>query len=250
MSHEPVIVMLDDIDHTPDNQLGNIEGLVWFVLAFIFVCFVTAFIGSFMASNNNTIPTIVTTPKGYAPLNSSGIQLANLAAWHQQRIGQMGLLAIPPEGATSQPLGMPANPTAVSQRVWVSEPPGSVPFDEQGGISLGAPQPGVDIPVVTMTVPYGFDGVIKYIANAPTDPAFVDFSGDLIWRILINGRPVRNFANILARKGTMAQGRIISPIRIFSGDIVQYTVQFAAGALTGQVVCSLNGYLYPSKGIS
>ena len=205
-----------------------------------------------MASTNAvTLPNLVQVPKGYAPLNSEGLDLANLAAWHQQRIGQMGLLAIPPEGATSQPLGVPANPVATSQRVWVNEPPGSVPFDEQGGITLGAvPTPGVDQPVVTMIVPHGFDGVIKYISNNSTDLTFVDFSGDLIWRILVNGRPIRNFGNILASKGTTQQGRIISPIRIFSGDIVTYTVQFAAGAVTGQVICSLNGYYFPSKGIS
>lgn len=200
---------------------------------------------------SNTLPRLVTVPKGYAPLNATGMALANLAAWHQTNISQSGILAAAPETVTQRPVGSAANPAVTAQLPWVNEPPGSIPFDEQGGITLGAaPTPGVDQPVVTMTVPQGFDGVIKYISNNATDPAFVDFSGDLIWKILINGRPVRNFGNILARKGTMAQGRIISPIRIFSGDVVTYSVQFAAGAVTGQVVCSFSGYYYPNKGIS
>jgi hypothetical protein len=202
-------------------------------------------------ANKNELPNLVSVPKGYAPLNPAGLALANLAAWHLQNISHSGILAAAPESFSNQPVGSPSNPITATQRPWINEPPGSIPFDEQGGITLGAaPTPGVDQPVVTMIVPQGFDGVINYISNNPTDTAFVDFSGDLIWKILINGRPARNFGNILARKGTMAQGRIISAIRIFSGDVVTYSVQYAAGAITGQVVCSLNGYFYPSRGIS
>lgn len=204
-----------------------------------------------MASSNPPLPQIISVPKGYSPLNASGLSLANLAAWHQQNIAKAGILAAQPETVNDRPIGTEANPSITAQRPWVNEPMGSVPFDEQGVVTLGAaPSPGVDEPVVTVVVPQGFDGVIRYISNNTTDPAFVDGSGDLVWKILINGRPARNFGNILVRKGTMAQGRIISPIRVFSGDVITYTVQFAAGTVTGQVVCSLNGYFYPSRGIS
>lgn len=200
---------------------------------------------------NNTVPNLVLVPKGQPPLNASGMALANLALWHYDRIAQTGMLAAAPEGPTSLPLGMPANPAATSRRVWLDEPPGSVPFDEKGALTLGAvPTPGVDQVVLRFTVPQGFDGVINYISNNAALSTDQEGSGDLVWRILINDRPVRNFGNILFQNGTIAQGRIVSPIRIFTGQVVTFTVQYAAGIVSGQVICSLAGYFYPSKGIS
>ena len=204
-----------------------------------------------MPSNTQQLPNIVQIPKGYAGLNEEGLALANLAAWHQLNIGHSGILAAYPESGSTQPMGSPSNPIIAAQRPWIQEPPGAIPFDEQGAITLpAAPEPGVNIPVVLFKVPQGFDGVIEWISNNVSDPTFVDGSGDLIWGILINGRPVRNFGVILVQKGTPAQGRRISPIRLFSGDVVSYVVQFAAGTVTGQVICSLSGYFYPSRGIS
>lgn len=204
-----------------------------------------------MPTPTNQLPNLISIPRGYAPLNAEGMALANLAAWHQLNIGHTGILAAYPESSSTQPMGSAANPVVASQRPWIQEPTGSIPFDEQGVVAApGAPQPGVSIPVVSFQCPQGYDGVINWISNNVTDPAYIDGSGDLIWAILINGRPVRNFGMITVQKGTLAQGREISPIRLFSGDIVSYTVQFAAGAVTGQVICSLSGYFYPSRGIS
>lgn len=204
-----------------------------------------------MATNSSQLPNVIAIPKGYAPLNAEGMALANLAAWHQLNIGHTGILAAYPESSSTQPMGSAANPVVASQRPWIQEPTGSIPFDEQGVVPApAAAQPGLDIPVVKFVCPQGYDGVINYISNNTTNAAFVNGSGDLIWKILINGRPIRNFGAILVQKGTMAQGRQISPIRLFSGDIVTYTVQFAAGAPAGQVICSLSGYFYPSRGIS
>ena len=199
------------------------------------------------------LPNLVSFPKGYAVPNSEGINLANLAAWHFERIGQMGYLAAPPEGSLSQPLGMPSNPAATSRRVWIEEPPGSIPFDEQDTLALPpSGGVGVDTPVLTFTVPFGFDGVIKWISNNVINTNVAFSPGNLIWKLLVNRRAVRNFANILNEKGTIFQGREVSPIRIFSGDLVQYTVQDPTGTVifSGSTVCSATGYYFPSKGIS
>lgn len=202
------------------------------------------------SQNTGVLPNLVTIPKGYA-LNADGMALANLAAWHMQRIGNTGMLAAPPEGVSSQPLGSIPNPAATQRRVWLDEPPGSIPFDEQGTLSIPV-TPGVDVPVLVMVVPQGYDGIIRWVSNNVINatPAFLP--GNLIWKIEINGRPVRNFGNILQEKGTIYQGREVSPIRVFSGDSVSYTVQLPASSpgITGETVCSLTGYYYPSKGIS
>jgi len=200
-------------------------------------------------NSSGVLPNLITVPKQYAPLNADGLGLANLAAWHMQRIGNTGMLAAPPEGTSLLPLGSIPNPAATQRRVWLDEPPGSIPFDEQNTIPIPL-TPGVDVPVLTMVVPQGYDGVIKWISNNVNHEVPPFDAGELIWKIIINGRPVRNFGNILQQKGTIAQGREISPIRVFSGDVVVYTVQTAGIIGFGETICSLTGYFYPSKGIS
>lgn len=200
-----------------------------------------------MATTTDTLPNLVQIPKGYAALNAAGLELANLALWHQQRIGYMGYLAAPPEGAITQPLGMPSNPAATSRRVWLEEPPGSVPFDEQGEISLTGVA-GTVADVLEINVPQGFDGVIKWLSNNLVGATFQP--GTVTWGIFINRRPYRNFGTITQEKGTVAQGREISPIRLFAGDFVEYKVMEVVGGLTGMTTVSMTGYYYPSKGIS
>lgn len=204
-----------------------------------------------MASSNQ-LPNLVVIPKGYAPLNSDGMQLANLAAWHLQRIGNTGLLSAPPEPASTQAIGSVPNPAATQRRVWLEEPPGSIPFDEQNSAPLpAAVVPPADTTIMEWMVPHGFDGVIKWISNVLLSDVVGFLPGMLVWKIMSNGRPIRNFGNITVEKGTLAQGREVSPIRIFSGDIISYTVsQISPAALTGTTVVSLTGYFYPSKGIS
>lgn len=196
------------------------------------------------------LPNLVSIPSGYAIPNQTGLELANLAAWHYQRIGQMGYLAAPPEGSLSQPVGMPSNPASTARRVWLDEPPGSVPFDEQGTLALPpAAGFGVNVPIVDFFVPLGFDGVIKWVSNNVVPGPLVP--GSIIWKLLVNSRAVRNFANITVEKGTPFQGRIESPIRIFSGDHVQYVANVPTGsAITGETIASATGYYFPSKGIS
>src|SRR5215472_10858695 len=99
------------------------------------------------------LPNIVQIPAGYAPLNQEGLALANLAAWHQLNIGHSGILAAYPESSSTQPMGSASNPIVARQAPWINEPTGSIPFDEQGAITLpAAPTPGVDTPAVSFKV--------------------------------------------------------------------------------------------------
>jgi hypothetical protein len=68
--------------------------------------------------------------------------------------------------------------------------------------------------------------------------------------LFINQRAVRNFSNILVEKGTIQIPRPISPLRVFSGDTIQWYIYNISSILVGGTVCSLNGYIYPSQGIS
>lgn len=137
----------------------------------------------------------------------------------------------------------------VVKRPWIDEPSGSNPFDEQGGKDI--PALGTSTIILSFLVPDGQDGVIKFVSCNVNFGGFVQFSGDLVWRILIDKRPAKNFSNIQATKGTIEQGRAISPLRIYSGQLVEWEVTHAAnGLLAGQTICSLTGYTYPSRGVA
>lgn len=170
------------------------------------------------------------------PTAQSLLELANL---HQLNVKGADILSV-------------QDPTEniVIKRPWIDEPSGAVPFDAQAGINLPAVGAG-DVVVLTMMVPQGYDGVIKWISNNVNFGGFVQFSGDIVWRIEADQKPIRNFENILAEKGTIDIPRPVSPIRIYSGQTITYVVNHEANvALNGQVVCSLSGYFYPSRGVS
>lgn len=138
--------------------------------------------------------------------------------------------------------------TYYPKRPWIDEPSGALPFDPQNGVALGAV--GGSQVVLTLNVPLGYDGVIKYLSCNTVFP-FNDFSGDLQWQLLQNGRAIRNFDNILAQKGTIQIPRPISPLRIYGGDIITWVVNHVANVgLNGNIVCSLNGYFYPIQGLA
>lgn len=167
--------------------------------------------------------------------------LLELAAIHQRVVKNIGT-----SYASSDD---PTNGQVIIKRPWLDEPSGSVPIDEQNGLTLDVVGTGDEV-VLQFICPDGFDGVIKKISNNVNFGGFVQFSGDIVWRILVNRRAVRGFDNIQNEKGTIATPRDISPIRIYSGQIVQYVVNHVANAaLAGQIICSFGGYIYPSRSI-
>jgi hypothetical protein len=178
-------------------------------------------------------------------MNTTANDLTDLATMHQQLIGNNGFLDM--SGGTAGINSPPSIPTFI-RRPWLDPGDGATPFDAQGGVALPA-APSVDTTVLTFTVDIGYDGVINSLSQNFTGSGFVQFSGDIIWRLLINGKPVRNFSNMTAEKGTIVTQRQISPIRLFSGDVVTYVVNHANNnALNGNVVCSITGYTYPNRG--
>ena len=136
-------------------------------------------------------------------------------------------------------------PTTVVTRPWLESPEGSVPFDPQ--IAVGLPAVAASTTVVTLIVPEGYDGVINAYSWNFTGGGFVQGSGDIQVQILRNGAAVRNYDNILVEKGTIAAPRPISPLRVYSGQIITLVVNHTANALlNGNVVGCFSGYFYPS----
>jgi hypothetical protein len=134
---------------------------------------------------------------------------------------------------------------------WLIEPPDSESFHFTAGIVIPAQSPTVFHTVLQIVCPPGRNGVIKKIANVIVGGAWSDFSGDAIWQIRRNptsDSPAaeRNYENIQASLGLIAQPVQISGIRIFENDVVQWVVRNNALPVSGEEVGALfSGYFYP-----
>lgn len=136
---------------------------------------------------------------------------------------------------------------------WVQMPDGGFPFSSNGTIDLPVGGTGFQDVIgpngqYVMQVPNGNDGVIKKIVNWFNGQGFVSGSGQLIWRILINGQAVRNYDNILVQLGVAPFPGETEGIRVKSGDTVQFQVSnVSLGSGGTQITCFLGGWYYPCK---
>lgn len=163
-------------------------------------------------------------------MNQISLQLGRVALQQQNALGSLSLASKLLSGGHSRP-------------PWVDPPDNALPFDPPGVINT--PIIGNNAILVQILVPDGYDGVIKRFScnvNAP----FVEGSGDLIWRMTVDGKPVRNYDNMLVQMGTPANPRVTDGIRIFSGQVVAITeFNIAYAALATQSYGFLSGYYYP-----
>lgn len=172
-------------------------------------------------------------------MNPFAIELDTIAVLQQKALGGKGLAIASDTGDrldSMQMFGMPE---------------GFLSFDEQGTALIGVVNAALVVPVVVFPVPRGYDGLIQRIHCSFTAGGFVDGSGDLIWRIWADGRPIRNYSNILFEQGSAQTPKTISGIRIFSGQVIMLSVTHAANNAYGptdSTTASLAGYYYPRKG--
>jgi hypothetical protein len=130
---------------------------------------------------------------------------------------------------------------------WLAMPPGSEPFDYVQNVIIPVAL-GTTSTIFSFTVENGYDGVIKRFYHNYLGAAFVEGSGDLIWSITADGRPIKNFGAMLTSMGNSATPRVSDGIRVFAGQTISYNILHAANPLlTDQVVASLAGYFYPRQ---
>lgn len=177
-------------------------------------------------------------------INDPGMMLNELAAMHANFLVGMDLIGTGTGGGTSDFSGVP---NLVIRRPWLEPPDGFVSYDEQSVADL--PIVGSSVIVTTVTVPDGMDGVINALSWNFVGGGFSQGGGDIVVQIRRNTAPIRNFQNILVEKGTIDIPRIVSPIRVYSKEVIDiYVTHSANPGLNGSVVGCLQGYFYPSKG--
>jgi hypothetical protein len=135
---------------------------------------------------------------------------------------------------------------------WTVMPPEGVRFQQINSVNLTAITEGVETVILSFRVPTGYDGVIVGLFNiASTTTPLVEGSRDASWRIKINNYFLKNYGNIQTTIGSLASPSTLyrGGVRVYSNQLIQYTVNLASGAKarlgTGSIICGLLGWWYP-----
>lgn len=125
----------------------------------------------------------------------------------------------------------------------------SRPVDQ---ISAGPPFNGVDTILGQWQVPLGYDGVLNQFACGYTGGGFVDFSGDIIWRVRVDNRYARNLGQVLNAYASNFQNAFVIPgygIRLVSGQTITLIANIPAGSpvIGGNVFAGVFGWNYPRR---
>jgi hypothetical protein len=146
--------------------------------------------------------------------------------------------------------------SAAAQAVIVP-PKGAVTFNPFNAIPLPSPASGENT-LFTFQVPIGYDGIITGQSNGYIGAGFIEGSGDIVWRIVVNNFGTRRYLKdcgaILVSLGKVNLYQTIpGGMRIYSGNAVSVVVTApnTSGALppagTGQIFAGLHGYHWPRR---
>jgi hypothetical protein len=153
------------------------------------------------------------------------------------------------------PMGRRKYPT----RPWVQMPAEGRQFKPVGvSNTIGSLATDVNVAVLTVQVPTGYDGVITdYVcevaasAGGAASGGFVEGSGQIIWRLAADGRYLRDLGNIEVTMGSLIQPSPVprGGLRVFSKNIITFFADIA-GATVGlldpnaRIVCSVSGWFW------
>lgn len=128
---------------------------------------------------------------------------------------------------------------------WLMMPPGFDSFDWGSGIPTPAIGAG-NVTVLQFSVPSQYRGIIRGLTHYTTGPGFQQGSGDLIWRIRLDNKYVRNYGNISVEFGDKRESRETFGILLNPGQTVYYLVQNVNYAPAGtRIVCQMKGWYWP-----
>lgn len=139
--------------------------------------------------------------------------------------------------------------------LWIYPPQNWENVDQIAYTTL--PAVNAEATILKFTVPIGRNGIINKVANNFVGGGWTEGTGDLIWRILVDGAPppaANSYASIPASLGSPANPTEISGFRIFENQVVSVTILNNGAGPNGGVVpagqpvgARLCGYLYPRE---
>ena len=131
-------------------------------------------------------------------------------------------------------------------------PHGAVTFNPNKSILLPDPVAG-DTTVFSIVVPVDYDGVILGNYHKYTGAGvFVEGSGDIAWRVRVNGRYLRDMGNMLTTQGgPKTPSPVAGGVFVPSHGLIEYVVTapnvsgFLPPAGQGRILTGLHGYFLP-----
>jgi len=155
--------------------------------------------------------------------------------------------------AGTNPGATQANP--VEKPLWIDPPSQWENIDQVGYVAL--PAIGATATIITYTAPSGRNGVIQKIANNFVGGGWVEGTGDILWKILVDGAGIpgaNSYSAIPASLGSPANPVRISGFRIFENQVLTLVAfNNPAGPNGGVVVAGqlvggrLVGFQYPKE---
>ena len=146
---------------------------------------------------------------------------------------------------------MAARPVPKGLPPYFQPPRNSTRWKPSGRLQIPVAPAGVDQLVFAERIPLGYDGVLIQVNNSWNGSGFVEGSGDITWRVKKDRVFVPYYEAI-----TTTLGRLAVPpgegqgIALFSGQLVQFYVNFQAGSEArlngnGLTLCSFQGFTWP-----
>lgn len=133
-----------------------------------------------------------------------------------------------------------------SMAPWLWQPSAGLPFNPTNYVAL--PAIAAQAVIVEFRVPEGHNGVINQMGNNFVGGGFVDGSGTVVWRLLVDGVPYPNFGTIIASLGNPAAPSFVGSVRIYEKQLVQLVATNVAIVVAGQLVGGrLSGWFFPRK---
>lgn len=153
---------------------------------------------------------------------------------------------LPGGPGTSRPcVNTPDAQGVTAEYPWLYPPVDAQDFRQQNAIA--SPAVNVNTEVFGFQVPLGWDGIIRRIQMCFIGAGFEPGSGDIVWRLVIDSRPVNYYGAVISQIGTpSAPDPLDFGIIIRSGSRVSFQVEISNGLLVPntRVLCGACGWYW------
>ena len=134
---------------------------------------------------------------------------------------------------------------------WVDLPENGREYYSRGSVLASNLAAGVDTLVCQYFVPTGYDAIIYGLHHTFAGVGWVDADGNLIWRVRINQRWVKDLAAMVTRLGDLNTPYVLADrIYLHTQSIVSYWVNSAnplALQQNARVLAGFMGWVYPMQ---
>lgn len=140
---------------------------------------------------------------------------------------------------------------------WMVMPSQAEPFQEMfslpiASVSGGGPFDGTDTVIGQFVVPNGYDGALNRFVCQFTGNGFLDFSGFIVWRVMVGQRFARNLGNVQNTYGDYQTAFLVpgaDNMRLVSGQTITLIANIPVGSPVsdGFVTAGAFGWFYPRR---